>query len=293
MNLLANIVNFVIYSNILISFAAVSLCLSSQIILAGDGTLYPYLLAVFFGTLCEYNLNSFLLIARRKILPKGERFDWIRSNKSCVVFLFLTSLAGVILTCLYLQTSVFLLFVIGATILFLYSTPVFFSSRKYFSLRDIKFLKIFLISFVWAFVTIAIPFCKVASERSFFEFITLFIERFLFIFAITIPFDIKDMEQDRVQKLRTIPTMIGAERANQLSHILLFLFLFLVCSRFLYDQKTDVLLASLMMFLILKLLFHFRKDLKRYLNRDLYCYGLLDGSMLLYGVLLMVFCSFC
>ncbi|MBK9505813.1 MAG: UbiA family prenyltransferase [Bacteroidetes bacterium] len=93
-----------------------------------------------------------------------------------------------------------------------------------FRLRQIPYLKIFLISFVWATVTILLP--VIHSEKAYnnFHILTMIIERFLFVFAITIPFDIRDMNADSQTELKTIPLLIGEKRSIYASIIVLVLF---------------------------------------------------------------------
>ena len=94
--------------------------------------------------------------------------------------------------------------------------PIVFDhpARAYTSLRTLPGLKIFLISIVWVYVTYLIP------EMVWYGFdLTDLPEAFcrmLFVIALTIPFDIRDMEKDDA-RLRTLPQMLGAEGSLQLS----------------------------------------------------------------------------
>ena len=81
--------------------------------------------------------------------------------------------------------------------------------------------KIFLITIVVSFVTIFLP---VANDPSVlldlntqFHFLT----RCLFIFAITIPFDIRDMDYDKEDELITIPRKYGIQGAKNISFAML------------------------------------------------------------------------
>ena len=47
------------------------------------------------------------------------------------------------------------------------------------------------------------------------------LQRFLFLLAITIPFDVRDLEADQRAGLRTLPTVLGAKRALRLANRLL------------------------------------------------------------------------
>ncbi len=57
--------------------------------------------------------------------------------------------------------------------------------------------------------------------------VLLIVEQFLFIIAITLPFDIRDLDFDKDFNLKTIPTSIGVKKTIILSEVLLVLFLIL------------------------------------------------------------------
>ena len=61
------------------------------------------------------------------------------------------------------------------------------------------------------------------------------VSRFLFVFAITIPFDIRDLQHD-IGKLKTIPLFLGEKKAKRIANMMI-----LVCmiiSIFQYIQNT-------------------------------------------------------
>jgi len=70
-------------------------------------------------------------------------------------------------------------------------------NNKWLALRDIPFLKIFVIAFVWALVTGLLP---LISSKDLIQInlqhILFLTKQFLFVVAITIPFDIRDMKYD-------------------------------------------------------------------------------------------------
>lgn len=87
------------------------------------------------------------------------------------------------------------------------------------NLRDITGLKIFLIAFVWTVVTVIFP---ALSDGFHVEknLIIEFIQRFIFVLVLTLPFDIRDARFDTYQ-LGTIPQIIGIKRTRVLGVILL------------------------------------------------------------------------
>ena len=61
----------------------------------------------------------------------------------------------------------------------------------------------------------------------------LFLHRLFFVFAITIPFDIRDLKYDHLQ-LKTIPTVFGEEKARYISYAALGVYELLVIVQFIF-----------------------------------------------------------
>ena len=176
-------------------------------------------------------------------------------------------------------------FVIFGFFTFSYAGLSFGKKKHNFKLREIPYLKIFLISFIWSASTIVLPLIQ-ANEKIFSTPVSLlFTERFLFIFAIALQFDIRDMHADRRAGLKTIPTLIGQNKAIILSYLsLAACFLFSV---FHYQIQNDrfilwaLVISYISTFLILKLQF-FRTRCRHY-------YQILDATLVLQGLLVLGF----
>lgn len=110
-----------------------------------------------------------------------------------------------------------------ATVISLLYSYSYLGNKK---LREIPFLKIFFISLIWAYTTVFIPLGG-SGIIQYSSLILMFFQRFFFIFAITIPFDIRDIEKDRRSNLKTIPTEKGAGFSKVLAIVALFLSLIL------------------------------------------------------------------
>ena len=95
-----------------------------------------------------------------------------------------------------------------------------FSNKLQF--RNIPFLKILIICLCWSWTCCALP--QLVSSSIFNWNITFII--FIYVFAITIPFDIRDMTIDN-KKIYTIPQFTGSKVAFTISQLsILFLFFF-------------------------------------------------------------------
>ena len=87
-------------------------------------------------------------------------------------------------------------------------------------LRKVPYCKIFIIAFTWTISTIILLISEnnIPLESNIYLHI---ISRFLFVLAITIPFDIRDIKYDHV-KLKTIPIIVGITKAKAIAIIALF-----------------------------------------------------------------------
>ena len=108
------------------------------------------------------------------------------------------------------------------------------------SLREIAFIKIYAIAIVWSLIVIGIPFIE-TNGINFFDktFALAFAQSILFIVAITLPFDVRDLPFDKQTNLKTIPYVIGIE--NTIIVIQLLLSCSMVIFYFLPIQKTHLI----------------------------------------------------
>jgi len=90
-----------------------------------------------------------------------------------------------------------------------YSIPVIKSGRKRLRLLEFYSAKTPTLALVWALTTTLIPLVEQnISISSTFVWLQV-ISRSLFIFALCIPFEIRDMEKDRQSNVRTLPVIYG------------------------------------------------------------------------------------
>tara|TARA_B100000902_G_scaffold373199_1_gene400925 strand:- start:118 stop:756 length:639 start_codon:yes stop_codon:yes gene_type:complete len=139
------------------------------------------------------------------------RKEWLEKNKVFVDFLILFSATIAIYLFSQFQTFTQLVVLFLSTISILYP----------FGLRTIPFVKIFIISLVWTVSTILL----LVIENNILITVNIIfhiIARFLFVFAITIPFDIRDLSYD-IGKVRTIPLVFGVLKAKFFAVFALFI----------------------------------------------------------------------
>lgn len=110
----------------------------------------------------------------------------------------------------------------------LYNVPEKSKSFVHFPLRSIPVLKVFLIAYVWSSMSSFLP-AIIAHEHVFTSRnILIFIAHLLFIISITLPFDIRDFDDDNKADLITFPQIIGLWPTKLLSILCLTVFTLII-----------------------------------------------------------------
>ena len=167
---------------------------------------------VFSSTLFTYNFQRLLKI-QLKINLTGERVEWINSHVYTIYSITLISFLASIYFGLLFISKVWILFVLSGFISFFYVWKIPLLKGK--NLRDIPGIKIYLIAFVWVVICVIMPFL-LDSNIDYTSLSILSTSLFLFMVAITIPFDIRDIKLDDSSK-KTIPQLIGIHKSVYLS----------------------------------------------------------------------------
>jgi len=279
------ILRALINSNIYISLAAVLFTIETQVQLGMQPQWHPYLFLIFFATLCEYNVHRFVTIITNKEALNSEKHKWVKDNLVAFYALVIVSVLGFVIAALMAKKEVLITLAPIAALTLLYSIPVYSHKKSIFRLREIPYLKIFLISFTWSATTVLLPIIKTEQSFEITHISLMLIERFVFVFAITIPFDIRDMDADRIAHTKTIPLLLGEKRALVLSYSCVILFLIIsVLHYYIYQQPflaMPMVISAMSTFLFLKW-----DKAKRY---SLYHYAILDGTIILQGLLVLLF----
>ncbi|SDY42286.1 UbiA prenyltransferase family protein [Hymenobacter psychrophilus] len=166
---------------------------------------------IFAATLFLYNLDSVLPYKHGQLPGATRRKQWIRAHRPQL--LALTVAAGAVAGGLYLTDARLRpLTLFGghlALISMLYSMPLVRRQGRWWALRDLPLLKVFLIAYVWAAVTVWIPALYLGRAWASPVVLVLFARRFLLILALALVFDIRDYSKDRLTGTRTFPGLLG------------------------------------------------------------------------------------
>src|SRR5690606_32802739 len=97
-----------------------------------------------------------------------------------------------------------------------YSFPFLKVNGKRGGLRQVTGVKLFYIALVWSLSSVGLPVVELWAEGMLVNWWVanyLGIIKILFLLICTLPFDIRDMEQDSYYHLKTIPHILGEKRA--------------------------------------------------------------------------------
>ncbi len=201
--------------NIWVAIAVSALCVVTYMDMS-MAIQYDYIFLVFFGTISMYNFQRLI---RMHIMVQEVyhlRARWYKKLYKWNLLGLMLCIAPILYFGMQIQLTNYWPMLLAAVISLAYPLPVYKSSKGWMRLRDFPLFKIVLVSLVWAIVSVWIP-RQLTMNSWNFNGVLQFLERFIFIFAITIPFDIRDVRYD---KQPTIPKLIGVKGAKLLSLVL-------------------------------------------------------------------------
>ena len=212
MRFLKHTLDLFVFGNLLIAIAAVCMTYVTQLLLFNTLFFHPYLMLVFFATWFVYNSHRVwgIFTAQEKdYLP--ARVKWAILHKQFMYFITFCSFAGM-LTYVFICKLNIIVFLAPLAIPALgYTFPIIGKCLGIASFRTIPAVKTFLIAFVWAAVTVLIP--VVYNNANIDKPVQLqLIERFVFIFALTLPFEMRDIALDKKDGIKSIAVLLGFER---------------------------------------------------------------------------------
>jgi 4-hydroxybenzoate polyprenyltransferase len=275
-----NFLNFILYTNIFIALCAVAMANASLLLLEKESS-WLINVILFFGTLTAYNLCSFY-----EFEAYSAKFSFIKRNKHSLKILVGISVVFLFGTLFWIDINQLVFLIHLAIISVFYTVPIHISKQTktlfYFpAWRNIPFLKVFLIAYVWASATVIFPTLEqeliVLKQQT----VLLFVERFLFILAITLPFDIRDYELDKKSKLFTFATWKSKLFAKIIAILFAVLALSLNFYTFFSFQNSIILVTYVFVFVLILM-----SNEKR---PEWFFTALLDGTMLLPFLLLFLF----
>jgi hypothetical protein len=217
MQFVKRVYDFYIFSNIHVALA--TFCLAKITLLTFTNQENKVPLFIFFATIVAYNF----IRSYRKSKIKSWFSDWMDANNSAILFITILSFVLMIFIAFKLNIKALLSLIPFGLFTLFYVIPLKGITKTATSLRMVSGVKIFLIAFCWAYITVLFPLINYDVIFSI-DVWVVFLQRFLFVLVITIPFDIRDLGHDE-DTLKTIPQVLGLQNAKRLGLLLLMLFL--------------------------------------------------------------------
>jgi 4-hydroxybenzoate polyprenyltransferase len=215
-----------------VAICVAALTLSSQFIFSEFN--FQIVCFAFFSTFLSYNFHSFF--SRNRI--EGFRLTTIFNHFSnpMILLLLISFILGFLLFIKFEKITQFIIIILSL-IAFFYP----------FFLRELPFLKIFLIATSWTTTSVVILLFEnnVIIDQS---VMLAFVKRFLFVLAITIPFDLRDYRFDSV-KMKTFPHVFGYNASKKIAIGFLIVYLGISIFEFLQlDLKLSFLVSFVLTF---------------------------------------------
>jgi 4-hydroxybenzoate polyprenyltransferase len=282
-----SVFDFLLFSNIFMSLCAVAQGLLT-FYLIGAKIVFPVIGLLFTSTLGIYNFSMLVTKTGDPLKSPYLRVRWFFSHYRLMVTFTIVSLLSLAPLFVLLSMESRLLLIFLGIISFFYSIPLFTIGDHKFGLRHIPWLKQFMIALVWTMSIVLLP----VLEAQHFHLTTislrdttiLIAKRFLFIAALTIPFDIRDLFDDRKTGLKTVPTVLGEKNAYLFCQVLLggYVVLLLLFKNHSLNHDFWALTASVVLtgWLIFK---------SKWEKNEYYYFFYMDGVLILQYVLVLLF----
>jgi 4-hydroxybenzoate polyprenyltransferase len=279
-----------LFSNVFMALCAVAQGLVTFHII-GSKPVYPVLALLFTSTLGLYNFCILVIKPKQPQNSPYKRVRWFFKYHRLMVTITMACLLSLVPLFFLLANSSKLLLIGLAALSLGYGLPLFTNKGRKTGLRNVPGLKAILITLVWTLSCVLLPILE--AQDTLHLYITtnttwiILCKRFLFIAALTVPFDIRDLFQDRIAGLKTIPVAFGEQKAYLFCQFLLaghiLLLLVLRNYRLTSDFYALTAVAILTGWLI------FKSTWKR---NEYYYFFYLDGVLILQYIALVVFKQF-
>jgi len=279
--------DFLLFSNLFMALCAIAQAMVT-FMLIGVKPVYPVLAILFLSTLFIYNFSILVTGPKDTERSPFKRVRWFFAHYKLMVPITVVS-AMLLLPLFFLVSAQSRLLLVFLSILSLgYGLPLFSVGKQKFGLRNIPGLKLLLIGLTWTLSIVLLPILEVQHIHHITipktDILLLTAKRFLFITAMAIPFDIRDLFQDRKLGLKTVPVVFGEQNAYLLCQILLAGYLVLL---FLFrNHGFDTNFFALTLTIILAGWLIFRSKFEK---NEYYYFFYVDGVLILQYVLMVIF----
>lgn len=219
-NRLLKIARLAIYTNFFIAVGAVAFAMANFRLLGGDAfwELRYLWLTIGAATMLTYQMSRWAFHQRPITSPnKDSIYRWLDNSLHYTRMSMIVSGILLLWAAWHLTADTISAFALVGVVSLLYPIEIKWRHQS-FRLRDIPFIKIFLIAFVWSYMAVIIPKVEwMGWDALNWNDVGLFLLQFIFILVITLPFDINDCRIDQLTGVRTIPGWLGVRHTKILA----------------------------------------------------------------------------
>lgn len=270
---------FILFTSIFVAGCAVAFCMETNILLDVPFNNFSFYCFVFGATIVQYNLHY---IVKKVAVKNSERLSWSQQNKNIHLILLIAGCFLILFSLFSFHLEHFIILFILGCISFLYSFP-FLPFAKKRRIKDYGFLKIITLSLLWTLVTVWFPVSGHAYDPVLFAFV--FVKRLVFMFILCLLFDMRDIEVDKSENIKTLAVVVGLKKSYLLSYILLVVFLLLCLWQYFYLPQMQFLIPMIISAAATLVTIEITKKS----NSDFVYLAGIDGMMLLQAILVYLF----
>ncbi len=279
MKWLFKFIDLLLYGNFWIAGAALAMSMQTEWLFRAKLTPTPLHGFIFFATLLLYAVHRLVGMQKVAAFRERGRFQIIFRYRRHITAYALIAGALSVWFFLRLPWRVQVATPVPALLSLAYVLPFLAGRRR---LRDLHYVKIFMIALVWTWVSVLLPAYYWGLAGQIPVWITA-AERFFFVFAITLPFDIRDLKVDAHTQVRTLPGVLGLRGARRLAILALCLMTAVAALNYYLDAYSVAVFLALLLSAGLSYVLIHRANR---MTHDYYFTGLIDGMMIVQPLLI-------
>lgn len=193
-----------LYSHLFLAACAGSLVGATQLLVHGSFSFSPAFWMAVSATVVYYNFHKFsyqldilhpVRVLRRVLASDVHWVDRLLTIIGSCTFLYFAVRCNV-----WMLTGWLLAGLLAVS----YSLPLLKLNGKVFRIRESPLLKLSVLSFVWTLATVVFPLAEMNLFALDKQFIWISLVRFLFVFSLCIPFEIRDASKEKARGVKSL-----------------------------------------------------------------------------------------
>lgn len=240
-----------VYSNLFVAIVLSLLTSASYVRLNLDWE-WPVIVSVFLGSYVLYSFHRLYKIDFIPVDQRGERHSWILNRANIIKITMSLSVFVAMLLLPNFDVDEIIWLVPAGIASLGYTIPFIPTEKRWLRLRDVPLTKPLIIALVVTYITLCFPiFVNEKIEAIFLpKNLTLFFGRFLFLLAVTIPFEIRDSITDNKAGLKTLATELGLKNAKRIAISSLTGWLIIWAIQYIESRDHWLLTAGIIVFIL-------------------------------------------